>query len=561
MMRTLGARRFWLCFFVVAIGCGHTRLDPIGLDKTDAGGGTGGTQAGTGGIDSGGGTTGGGAAGNDAGGTEAGGDAGSSDGGGTDGGGSSCNPTTWDHDGDSSTSCKPWTDCAPGTRVSVEGTATADRQCAPCPNGQTTLAANTAACEPITVKQITGGERHTCALLSDDTVRCWGLNTNGQLGTGTPDRVLLPSAAAPVSVTNTPGMKVTAIAAGWFHTCAVLSDGNAKCWGWNDFGQLGYGNTENIGDNELPSSVGPLSLTTTPGVTVTAIAAGRHTCALFSDSSVKCWGGTPYGYGNSRLIGDDEPPSSVGPISVTTTPGVTVTSIACSFNNTCVVLSDGSMKCWGMNGWGELGSGNVDSIGDNELPSAVGPVSVTNTPGVTVTAVAGGFNHMCALLSDGSVKCWGGINNGTMGVGYGNTVPIGDNELPSSVGAISLTTTPGVFATAITSGTHHACALLSDSSVKCWGWNAHGQLGYGNTDVIGDNEVPASIGAASVTTTPGVRVTALAAGASAWHTCALLSDRSAKCWGLNTDGQAGYGTTQNIGNDELPSSLGSIAFF
>ena len=116
-------------------------------------------------------------------------------------------------------------------------------------------------------------------------------------------------------------------------------------------------------------------------------------------------------------------------------------------------------------------------------------------------------------------------------------------------------------ATGITSGTHHACALLSDSSVKCWGWNAHGQLGYGNTDVIGDNELPSSVSAASVTTDPGVRVSALAAGAGAWHTCALLSDGSAKCWGLNTDGQAGYGTTQNVGNDELPSSLGSIVMF
>jgi alpha-tubulin suppressor-like RCC1 family protein len=560
MSRTLST----LCSIVLAIGCGHTRLDPIGLGKTDAGG-RGGTHAGAGGIDAGGGTTGGGAAGNDAGGTDGGasGDAGAPDGGGAEGGGTSCAPNTWDDDGDSTTPCTPWTDCAPGSRVSAEGTATTDRRCDPCPKGQTTLAANTASCEPLTVKQIVAGERHTCALLSDGTVKCWGLNNNGQLGSGrgSGEKVLLASAAELVSITNTPGVKVTAIAAGWFHTCALLSDGSAKCWGWNDHGQLGYGNTESIGDDEPPSSVGPLSLTTTAGVTVTALAAGRHTCALLSDGSVKCWGGTPYGYGNNELIGDNEVPSSVGPISVTTTPGVTVTSIACSFYNTCAVLSDGSLKCWGMNGWGELGSGNVDSIGDNELPSAVGPVSVTNTSGVTVTAVAGGFNHMCALLSDGSVKCWGGVNNGTMGVGYGNTIPIGDNESPSSVGAISLTTTPGVVATAIASGTHHACALLSDSSVKCWGWNAHGQLGYGNTDVIGDNELPSSVGAASITTAPGVRVSAIAAGAAAWTTCALLSDGSAKCWGLNTDGQAGYGTTQNVGNDELPSSLGSIVLF
>jgi alpha-tubulin suppressor-like RCC1 family protein len=414
---------------------------------------------------------------------------------------------------------------------------------------------------PNTVKQIVGGERHTCVLLSDGTVKCWGLNTYGQLGSGTSDKILLASAAPRVRITDTAGVKVTSVAAGWHHTCAVLSDGSAKCWGWNDHGQLGYGNTENVGDDELPSSVGPISVTATPGVTVTALAAGRHTCALLSDGSVKCWGGTPYGYADDELIGDDELPSSVGPISVTTTPGVTVTSLACSFYNTCAVLSDGSLKCWGMSPWGELGYGNGQPVGDDELPSAVGPVMVSNTPGVTVTAVAGGFNHTCALLSDGSVKCWGGMNNGTYGVGYGNTDLIGDNELPASVGALSLTTKPGVVATAITSGTHHACALLSDSSVTCWGWNAHGQLGYGNTDIVGDDELPSSRSPASVTAVPGVRVSALAAGATAWHTCAVLSDGSAKCWGLNTDGQAGYGTTENVGNDELPSSLGPIRLF
>jgi alpha-tubulin suppressor-like RCC1 family protein len=532
---------------VFAVGCDAHRT-PTGFDRLvdgrDAGagameastggagvntGGTGGNSSGGIGATSSGGTTRSGGEASDSGAVGGGGAAGAgadagngrSDAGtgGTDAGAVTCAKGTWDDDGDPSTVCRP-----------------------------------------NVVQQIVTGERHTCALLSDGSVKCWGLNTEGQLGYPGVSKVAVPSSVEPVSITNLPGVTVTALAAGWMHTCALLSDGSVKCWGWNDRGQLGYGHTKDIGDDEAPSSVAPVSVTTLPGVTVKAIAAGRHTCALLSNDTVKCWGGEPLGYGNSEDIGDDELPSSVEPISVTTAPGVTVRSIAVGFYNTYALLSDGSLRGWGLSGWGELGYGNPSTVGDDEPPSSVGPVSVTSTPGVTVEQVTAGRNHTCALLSDGSVKCWGAIFQNA-GVGYGNEEPIGDDELPSSLGPINLTTAPGIKAKQIVSGVAHTCALLTDDTVTCWGWSGQGELGYGNTDTIGDDELPSSVGPVSVTTTGSPKVVALSAGSAAYDTCAVLAGGAAKCWGLNADFELGYGTTENIGDDQLPSAAGTVVLF
>ena len=196
------------------------------------------------------------------------------------------------------------------------------------------------------------------------------------------------------------------------HTCALLSDGTVKCWG--GAGGWGYGNKDD--QRGPPSLLDTVSITTSPNVTVTQLVAGAdHTCALLSDSTVKCWGGNEHGQlglGNMNTIGDDELPSSVGPVSVTTTPGVTLVQLAAGSHVTCAVLSDGTAKCWGENFQGELGYGILEHIGDDELPSSVGPIRISTTPGVTVKQIVTGFSHTCALLSDGSAKCWGRANHG-----------------------------------------------------------------------------------------------------------------------------------------------------
>ena len=152
---------------------------------------------------------------------------------------------------------------------------------------------------------IDAGEEHTCAILADRSVRCWGKGVAGRLGYGNDGNVLAPAAAGPVNLG--PGRDARAIVAGDFHTCAILDDGAVRCWGFGANGRLGYGNTNNIFS---PAAAPPVDLG--PGRTARAITAGAsHTCAILDDGSVRCWGNGAagrLGYGNSASIGDDETP-------------------------------------------------------------------------------------------------------------------------------------------------------------------------------------------------------------------------------------------------------------
>lgn len=420
---------------------------------------------------------------------------------------------------------------------------------------------STSNCQPQASVELDAGDSFSCELLQPEgSVKCWG---NGLL-IGQGNGVTIgddesPSVIAPIELTKKPGVRAVRLSVGQWHACAVLSDGTLTCWGDNFFGQLGYGRRgDYVGDDERPSSVGAVQVSRTPGLKVVdVVAGGTHTCALLSDHSVKCWGQGmlgQLGQGNTNDIGDDEPPSAIGPISLSRTPGVFASRLGAGEQFTCAVMSNGGLKCWGYGAGGQLGYGNIENIGDDELPSSVGDVPLTTKPGVTAVAMAGGVAHTCALLSNGEVKCWGFAFGGRLG--YGNDDNIGDLQPPASVGALELTRAPGVVATRLAVGGAHACALLSDSSVTCWGWNELGQLGYGNTRFIGDDERPVSAGPVSVTNDPRVEVLGIAAGHK--HNCAALSNGNVRCWGDFSAGELGDPETQrvgNIGDDELPSSL------
>jgi alpha-tubulin suppressor-like RCC1 family protein len=148
------------------------------------------------------------------------------------------------------------------------------------------------------------------------------------------------------------------------------------------------------------------------------------------------------------------------------------------------------LRCWGSSLAGELGYGNTDTIGDDEIPSSVAPVNV----GPAVDSIAAGNAFTCALLDTQSIRCWGTNARGELGVG--NTESIGDDEVPFAGVDVRL----GADAIAITSGTSHSCALTSLGTVRCWGVGEHGRLGYGNCEVfpeecdIGNNEWPSTEG-------------------------------------------------------------------
>ena len=282
-----------------------------------------------------------------------------------------------------------------------------------------------------TVTQISTGRIHTCALLSTGNVRCWGNGLyigygNGNTRIGDNET---PASAGDVNV----GGNVIQIATGSSHTCALLSAGNVRCWGENTFGGLGYGNLNIVGLIDTPASAGDVNV----GGTVTQISASEdYTCALLSTGNVRCWGqgaAGNLGYGNTNNIGDNETPASAGDVNV----GGTVTQISAGDRWTCALLSIGNVRCWGEGLDGKLGYGNTNNIGDNETPASAGDVNV----GGTVTQITTGARHTCALLSTGNVRCWGQGDTGNLGfgnLGYGNTNNIGDNETPASAGDVNV---------------------------------------------------------------------------------------------------------------------------
>jgi hypothetical protein len=316
-------------------------------------------------------------------------------------------------------------------------------------------------------------------------VRCWGFGGDGRLGYGNTNNVgddETPGSLPPVSLGA--GRTAKAITAGSGHTCAILEDNSVRCWGFNLDGRLGLGRVDSIGDDESPGTPGPVNLG--PGRTARAISAGgSHTCALLDNGAVRCWGfggNGRLGYGKIADIGrtPDATPDTVGPVNLG--EGRTATAISAGFGHTCAVLDNGGVLCWGFSGDGRLGYGTANDVGDDELPGMVTPVNLG--PGRTAKAINAGFEHTCAVLDDGSVRCWG---VGAFGqLGYGNANAIGDNETPGSVAPVAL----GRAATAISGGQHHTCARLDDASVRCWGRGSNGRTGQCNEVTIGDNEAP-----------------------------------------------------------------------
>jgi alpha-tubulin suppressor-like RCC1 family protein len=178
------------------------------------------------------------------------------------------------------------------------------------------------------------------------------------------------------------------------------------------------------------------------------------------------------------MIGDDETPASAGDVDV----GAEVTDITAGGSHTCALLASGDVRCWGYGGSGRLGYQSTANIGDDETPASAGDVAV----GGTVVQIDAGGDHTCALLDTGTIRCWGLGLQGQLG--RGNTSSIGDNETPASAGDVPLTGGPAV--ARIDAGGAHTCALLESGAVRCWGKGSHGELGLGNTDWIGDDEVP-----------------------------------------------------------------------
>jgi alpha-tubulin suppressor-like RCC1 family protein len=252
---------------------------------------------------------------------------------------------------------------------------------------------STFALNPVNVNGLSGAVSiaasygHTCALLSNATVKCWGENREGQLGNGTTAN---PGTAQPVTVSGITG--ATAVATGAYHTCALLNTGTVRCWGRNHQGQLGNGTATSSSTAVTVSGLSGVAKISGGGV---------HTCAVLTNGTMRCWGENVFGQ-----LGNGSTATSYTPVQVS---GITnAVDVSVGWRHTCALLADGTARCWGENAFGQLGNGT--------LTNATTPVAVTGIAGA-VGVTAGWWHHSCALLSSGTVKCWGVNQWGQFGSG------------------------------------------------------------------------------------------------------------------------------------------------
>lgn len=401
------------------------------------------------------------------------------------------------------------------------------------------------------VTSIAVGENHACATLSDGTIRCWGYNSLGQLGDGTTTNSTVPVTVGGIS------SGATKVSLGYRHSCALVS-GGVKCWGYNNYGQFGNGTT--TASSTPVDATGLTSGVLDMSTSGDSIGGNSTTCAIDSTGAVKCWGANNYGQvGDGSLTTRTLPTQVSGLTSGYTQVSVSVGNVCALHNSgksycwgdntvgqlsgnlggflfspkdtigmssqttaiklgnafTCAI-QNGAAKCWGTNNSGQLGNGNNTDQGS--------PVQVSGlTSGVTAIATDNdsyySSRHACAV-HNGAVKCWGDNSSGQLG----NGVTGGSSNVPVQVSGL----TSG--AVGVSVSLYHSCAVMNTGGVKCWGSNSHGQLGNNSTTA---SNVPVDV--ANISTATDVSI-------ASRYSCAI-DGGALKCWGSNANGQLGDGTT------------------
>ncbi|CAK8989903.1 Ultraviolet-B receptor UVR8 (Protein UV-B RESISTANCE 8) (RCC1 domain-containing protein UVR8) [Durusdinium trenchii] len=391
---------------------------------------------------------------------------------------------------------------------------------------------------------ISAGTDHSC-WIKDSALRCWGRGAEGQIAQGSNSTIGDALAVLPIDLGT--GRVAKMVESGNTHVCAILDDDSLKCWGSADYGRLGLGVTGFVGDE--PGEMGDDLPAVELGRPVSGIALGGfHTCAVLDNGQMKCWGYGKLGQlgqGNTEDLGDA--PDEMGENLPYIDLGSNRTAIQAAAGglHTCALLDNHEIKCWGDGRFGQLGLEHPFNMGDaaDEMGDALPTVDLGD--GRRAVSVSCGAWHTCALLDDATVKCWGGGFSGQLGQDSPSSLGDAANELGDALPAVQL----GGDVQQVVAGGLHTCAILLDGSTKCWGWGFYGQLGQESQANLGDaaNEMQ-SLAAIDF---GGSNAVEMAAGA--YHTCVLLDDERLTCFGEGSNGQLGDGTFSNIGDqpDEM----------
>lgn len=355
------------------------------------------------------------------------------------------------------------------------------------------------------------GWMYGCALKANGTVACGGPSASGLLGNGSENENLVPGIANAVQV------RVGE------HVCAVLSTGKIQCWGFNACGALGDGTTQN---RSQPVDV--VGIANARGVAVGSC----HTCAVLATGEVWCWG-----YNDHGSLGNGTTEAVLQPLP---TPVVGITnavSVHASEYNTCAILENGGMKCWGFGEFRQLGNGSALDSGT--------PVEVKGLSNVMTAAVGA---HSCALGADHKVQCWGTNGEGELGnetcpysaeqSGFGGILDLsvrcgracvvrpdgrvdcwGRDQRTGEESTVPVEVEGVSNAVQVSVNCSHTCVVQDNGRIRCWGMNGEGQLGIGTTE---GSSTPMDV--LDITN-------AVAVDAGYGHTCAILSDGRVKCWG------------------------------
>jgi serine/threonine protein kinase/alpha-tubulin suppressor-like RCC1 family protein len=335
---------------------------------------------------------------------------------------------------------------------------------------------------------IAAGGRHSCALASGKAL-CWGANDRGQLGDGETEA---RSTTAPV----VGDLSFTQLTTGLAHSCGVTRGGEAYCWGADDKGQLG--------DATFTSRSAPVRVAGNQAFRL--LRAGlTHTCGLTTGGDVLCWGGNANGQ-----LGDGTTTTRSSPVSVGS--GIQFVALSAGWNHSCAISTEGVAYCWGANAAGQIGNGTRSEVRS--------PVAVSGS--MTVTSLSAGGTHTCAVTDTGEAFCWGRNSYGQLGTN-GTT----DQLVPTPV-------TTSVRFASVTLGGVHTCGRTRGGQAWCWGRNSYGQLGDGTNTT---RNVPTRVGG-------GVTFSAL--NATGAHTCGVGGGGELWCWGFNVEGQLGDGTRNHL---------------